>query len=112
MRKFPKYTDDEHDRLEREAAELIAEAEAALERAQDMFDSFGLDENDVKRISEFMANAEPVEELDKLSLETFGSLSVEEALLKEEKRLLAEMKKETGDSAPRRARKRSRMARV
>ena len=59
MTQFQKYTDDDYDRLEREAEQLIAEAEEALERAKDMFETFGIDEHDT-RITDFLSTGGPL----------------------------------------------------
>ncbi|MDE0155274.1 MAG: hypothetical protein OXI88_02665 [Gammaproteobacteria bacterium] len=112
MKQLPKYTDDDHARLEREAEKLIAEAEEALDRARDMFASFGLDEDDT-RLSEFLSGGGPSEELDALRAEIFDGKDEQEALFAEEKRLRTEMGDVFGDPAPQPAPKpRRRMTRV
>ena len=112
MRQFPKYTDDEHERLEREAEQLIAEAEEALDRARDMFESFGLDEDDA-RLTEFLSSGGPSEELDALRDEIFDGKDVQDALFVEEKRLRTELDDASGAPAPQQApRPRRRMTRV
>lgn len=112
MKQFPKYTDDDHDRLEREAERLIAEAEEALDRARDMFEAFGLDEGDT-RLSEFLAGGGPSEELDALRADIFDGMDEQEALFAEEKRLRTEMSDVFNGPTPQQASKpRRRMTRV
>lgn len=90
MKELPKYTDDDHDRLQREAEQMVAEAEAALARAQDVLAAHGLDPDDT-RLSEFLSGAGPSAELDALRAEVFDGLDVQDALFAEEKRLRAEL---------------------
>lgn len=113
MKQSPKYTDDDHDRIEHEAGKLIAEAEESLDRARTMFESFGLEEGDTK-LTEFLSGGGPSEELDALRAEIFDGKDEQEALFAEEKRLRAELDEVFGGPSPQPAPqpRRRRMTRV
>ncbi|MCY4339113.1 MAG: hypothetical protein OXD47_09990 [Gammaproteobacteria bacterium] len=111
MTQLPKYADDEHERLEREAEQLIAEAEAALDRAKEMFTAYGLDDIDDTRLSEFLSGGGPSAELDALRNEIFDGMDAQEAIFTEEKRLMAEMNSGAA-SQPAAKPRRARMTRV
>ncbi len=104
MTQLPKYTDDDHDRLEREAEQIIAEAEQALDQAREMLEAYGLDGFDDTRLSEFLTAGGPSAELDALRNEIFDGMDVEEAMFAEEKRLMAEMNPGASSPKPRRGR--------
>ncbi len=99
-----RYTDDDLDRIEREAETMLAEAQGTLNRAEELFKFAGL--GDDESISDFLSKQGASAELDALREEHIGDLDRE--VLEEEKRLM----KETRDSTPSTPRRRRHMARV
>lgn len=99
-----KYSEEDLDRIERESEALISEAQAALGRAQELFNRPGLAEAGTTA-TEFFKRHGPSEEMDRLRLEHLGDLNKE--LMAEERRLMKE-RQEAGD-APRRPRRRRQM---
>lgn len=99
-----RYTDDDLDRIEREAQAMLAEAQGTLNRTEQLFEYAGLSDDDT--ISDVLQTLGSSKELDELRAEHVGDLDRE--LLEEEKRLA----RETRDNTPVTPRRRRHMARV
>ena len=99
-----RYTDDDLDRIEREAQAMLAEAQGTLNRSEQLFEYVGL--SDDKTVSDVLQKLGSPKELDELRSEHIGDLDRE--LLEEEKRLAREAR----DNTPVTHKRRRHMARV
>ena len=99
-----KYSEEDLDRIERKSEELISEAQAALGRAQELFNRPGFAQAGMT-VTEFFKRHGPSEEMDRLRLEHLGDL--DKVLMEEERRLLKE--RQEADDAPGRPRRRRQM---